>query len=167
MALDNVPKTNYTVNDGVIADDLNNIGLNLLELEDSKYESGDDITAGDITAGDITAGDITAGDITAGDITLSGVINPTTAPTSDTEVVSSSSSWIIPRGIYNISLPTTPISSSVSLEIFVDGSWRPIAVRASTASEQESYGSSVFSDGTNTRVNNLDSISYTVYYQKF
>ena len=152
MALDNVPKTNYTVNDGVIADDLNNIGLNLLELEDSKYESGDDITAGDITAGDIT---------------LSGVINPTTAPTSDTEVVSSSSSWIIPRGIYNISLPTAPISSSVSLEIFVDGVWHPIAVRASAASEQESYGSSVFSDGTNTRVNNGSSSSYTVYYQKF
>ncbi len=157
MSLSTVPKTNFSTDDGVTTDDLNEIGQNLLDLEDSKYESGDNIVVGTITSGDITGEDLT----------LSGTTLLTDSPTSTTEVIATVSAWLIPRGIFNISLPGVPASASVALQIFVDSDWRNIAVRTAASTDQDSYGSAIISDGSNTRVNNLSSGSYTVYYQKF
>ena len=157
MALNTPAKTNWTSNDGVRMTEINAIELNLQALEDSKYEEGDNVILGDITGEDLAVESVTT----------SGAILPTTSPTSDTEVISSTSAWVIPRGVYNISLQNTPVSSGVNLEIYVDGNWRVMASRSNTGSEEESYGSTIFSDGNNARVNNGSSASYTVYYQKF
>jgi len=54
MSLENVPKIDWTTVDGVANTDLNNIGKNLNELEDSKYESGDSPTFGTVTAATAT-----------------------------------------------------------------------------------------------------------------
>jgi len=141
MSLPNVPKIDWGTGDGVQNTDMNEIGENLNHLEDVKYEADDDMTI--------------------------GVITPTASPVSTTEVISGLSVWIIPRGLYNISLGNTPVSNSVKLQINVGG-WVDMAVRTTTsAPSSDSMGTAIFSDGTNTRVNNLDSNAYTVSYQKF
>ncbi len=152
MSLSTVPKINFTTDDGLRNTDLNETNQNIQDLEDTKFESGDNVTFGTIAG---TTG------------TFSGTVKLTDSPTSTTEVIATVSAWLIPRGIFNISLPGVPASASVALQIFVDSDWRNIAVRTAASTDQDSYGSAIISDGSNTRVNNLSSGSYTVYYQKF
>ena len=90
MSLATVPKTNWTSKDGVQFTAINEIGANLQALEDSKYESGDNINVGDITACDLTTGDITADSLT-----------PTTM-TADSIVITNATSWTPSAGFYII-----------------------------------------------------------------
>ena len=147
MSLDTVPKTNWTAKDGVQLTDMNEIGSNIQALEDSKYESGDDITVGTITSGDITAENTTVEDLT-----ISGVILPTTSPTEGSEVIASGSTWTPDRGYYVLG---GGVSGDFGLEVQVSSTWRALS------------GSSFFSDGTNVRVKNLSVGTLTAYYLKF
>ena len=58
MSLDNTPKTDWITSDGVANTDLNNIGKNLNELEDTKAELDDDVSFSSVTATTATTSSI-------------------------------------------------------------------------------------------------------------
>ena len=162
MSLDTVPKTNFDSDDGVLFSDFNEVGANLQALEDSKYESGDDVVLGDITAEDITADDISATDISATDIStttqttttsnittlnMAGATNPALT-LSSSQVIGASSAWVPARGSY--------IVSGGTLQINVSG-WKSVNVG----------GGSFFTDGSNVRIFDSGGSGVTVYYLKF
>ena len=139
MALPNVPKTDWTVSDGVVFTDMNEIGENIQDLEDDKYESGDDINVGDATIG--------------GSITPR---TPATEPAGGFRNLAAGASWIIERGIYMIFSAT----SDHTLEIFTDSVWR--------GSAATTFPYCVIADGVNVRLRNTSgSVNRVVYYRKF
>ena len=129
------PKINWTADDSARKSDMNEIGVNLNSLDDGKYESGNDITVGDITGEDLT---------------LSGAITPTSSAVEGSNLVSASSTWTIPIGVYMF-----PVTTNITVQIFVNSTW--------TASEE----GAVFSDGANVRLSNSSGGDITVYFLKF
>ena len=153
MSLTTVPKTNFATDDGVTTDDLNEIGQNLLDLEDSKIEDGDSLTALTVATLGVTTGNITTGNITTGNVTtlnMSGVINPTVTPTATSQAITPSSVWTPTRGIYLISTGGT-------IEIFVSASWRTVSVS----------GGLIMTGGSDVRVRDHVGSGLTIYYLKF
>ncbi len=100
--------------------------------------------------------------------TFSSSILPTTALTSGTYVVPAADSYVLPRGIWNISLYFAHSNGGLILEIYVSGSWRFMAKSTSTPGSDDSLGCGVFSDGTNVRVRNTaPANTNSFYYQRF
>lgn len=189
MSLVTPPKTNFTTIDGVINTDLNQIGENLNSLEQSKYQSGDNITAATVTTNTLTAGEITKvvtstvntgqGDNecyamnqnvrttdapTFAGGTFNGAILPTT--TADGSWALTTTPAVIPRGIYSIKhIVSTGLGHSI-VEMFVNGLWQTFSDGFVAVGASGTSGDVIISDGTNFRIS-IGSGTGTVYYRRF
>lgn len=74
MSLDNTPKIDWKTLDGVLNTDLNNIGKNLNELENTKAELDDDVTFTDVDTTTATIGTATITTAITGTINNSGYV---------------------------------------------------------------------------------------------
>ena len=144
MSLSTVPVTNYTTDDGITTDDLNNIGQNIQDLEDSKYQETDDLTT---DTANITTANITT-------LNMLGAVNPRTSPTAASQVVSAGLNWVPTRGLYIVAFDGV----SLKIQINVSG-WKDVA--------GVTIGGAFPTDGSNVRINNPTGGDLTAYYLKF
>ena len=97
--------------------------------------------------------------------TLNRPFLPTTTPTTGSQVVTDGAPYVLPRGRWNISFPTT--GSDVNLQIQVAGTWYRV-VRQRSVDDSASHGSGIDSDGTNVRISvGVGQPNYTFFYQKY
>ena len=93
-----------------------------------------------------------------GALTLTGSLLPRANPTSGTWT----GSGTIPRGIYNVSLEITTAPSGIS--IYQNGKTIMKRVKSTEVQEDNQYGGTIVSDGTNTTYSCGDN---TIYWYKF
>ena len=99
--------------------------------------------------------------ISTADLQYDSALLPTSASPS-TQVVGSTSTYTLPRGVYMFLRSETV---GVDIELYDGGTWRLIYETAPTGGVLGSPA--IFSDGSTTRINNPSGSSSTVHFRKF